>query len=65
MASSSKYKRRWLTLVSRAWKDLLDRSILGCDVAVNLVPVGVVVSESRVNLRERKVLDFGGDLLGS
>src|ERR1039457_1110836 len=46
-------------------KDFLDRSILGRDVAVNLVPVGVVVGQGRVNLRERKVLDFGGDLLGS
>src|ERR1019366_2840638 len=46
-------------------KDFFDRSILGRDVAVNLVPVGVVVGQGRVNLRERKVLDFGGDLLGS
>src|ERR1017187_1880418 len=46
-------------------KDFFDRSIFGRDVAVNLVPVGVVVGQGRVNLRQRKGLDFGGDLLGS
>ena len=35
-------------------KDFLDRSFLSRDVAVDLVPVGVVVGESGVNLRQRE-----------
>ena len=46
-------------------KDFIDLSILGRNVAVNLVPVGVVVSEGRVDLRQCEVFDLGGDLFGS
>ena len=65
IASSSTYKRRRLTSFWRAWKDFFYRGFLGRDIAVNLAPVSVVVGQSRMNLRQRKMLDLGGDLLGS
>jgi hypothetical protein len=39
--------------------------LFGGDVAVNLIPVGMGAGQSRMNLRQRKALDPGGDLLGS
>src|SRR5687767_7024759 len=45
-------------------KDSLHRSFFCGDVGVNLLAVGVVVGQSRMNLRQREMLDLGYDLLG-
>ena len=49
----------------RCGKDLFYRRIFGGDIAVNLFPVGMVIGQSRMNLRQSKMLDLGGNLLGS
>jgi hypothetical protein len=62
MASSSRYKRRRLTLTGR--KDFLYRRLFRGDVAVYFVAVGMVIGESRVNLRQSKMFDLCRDLFG-
>src|ERR1017187_551868 len=49
----------------RRREDCFCRQFFGGDIAVDLVSIGVIVGQSRLNLCERKVLDLGGDLLGS
>jgi len=44
---------------------LFNGGIFSGNVSVNLVAVGVVVRQGRMNLSQREVLHFGGDLFGA
>jgi len=46
-------------------EDLFHGGIFSGNVSVNLVAVGVVVRQGRVNLSQREVLHFGSDLFGA
>jgi hypothetical protein len=46
-------------------EELFDQRVFGGDVAVNLVPVRVVIGQSRVDLRQRQMVDFGRNFFGA